>query len=126
MVIPFICNLFRRHPACKVLVHRPNGPEGKGRVGRGVLHYAFRQHKEQYSCGGGGEIPAPIPSSRRILLSLEFAESQQTASAGSLAVKTYLRCSSLTLGLTVGSLPLWFPGAGCFERGTLPQATSKC
>ncbi|KAM6377900.1 nucleolar complex protein 4 homolog isoform 1-T1 [Pluvialis apricaria] len=28
MVIPFICNLFRRHPACKVLVHRPNGPEG--------------------------------------------------------------------------------------------------
>ncbi|NWX70302.1 NOC4L protein, partial [Alca torda] len=27
MVIPFICNLFRRHPACKVLVHRPNGPE---------------------------------------------------------------------------------------------------
>ncbi|XP_035196750.1 nucleolar complex protein 4 homolog [Oxyura jamaicensis] len=26
MVIPFICNLFRRHPACKVLVHRPNGP----------------------------------------------------------------------------------------------------
>ncbi|NXJ47925.1 NOC4L protein, partial [Spizaetus tyrannus] len=28
MVIPFICNLFRRHPACRVLVHRPNGPEG--------------------------------------------------------------------------------------------------
>ncbi|XP_067395899.1 nucleolar complex protein 4 homolog [Emydura macquarii macquarii] len=27
MVIPFICNLFRRHPACKVLVHRPGGPE---------------------------------------------------------------------------------------------------
>ncbi|KFV63344.1 Nucleolar complex protein 4, partial [Dryobates pubescens] len=27
MVIPFICNLFRRHPACRVLVHRPNGPE---------------------------------------------------------------------------------------------------
>ncbi|OXB85003.1 UNVERIFIED_CONTAM: hypothetical protein H355_016125 [Colinus virginianus] len=27
MVIPFICNLFRRHPACKVLVHRPNGPQ---------------------------------------------------------------------------------------------------
>ncbi|KAM6403810.1 nucleolar complex protein 4 homolog [Rhynochetos jubatus] len=27
MVIPFICNLFRRHPVCKVLVHRPNGPE---------------------------------------------------------------------------------------------------
>ncbi|NWI71833.1 NOC4L protein, partial [Todus mexicanus] len=27
MIIPFICNLFRRHPACKVLVHRPNGPE---------------------------------------------------------------------------------------------------
>uniref|UniRef100_A0A8B9FFC0 CCAAT-binding factor domain-containing protein n=1 Tax=Amazona collaria TaxID=241587 RepID=A0A8B9FFC0_9PSIT len=26
MVIPFICNLFRRHPSCKVLVHRPNGP----------------------------------------------------------------------------------------------------
>uniref|UniRef100_A0A8C8S584 Nucleolar complex associated 4 homolog n=1 Tax=Pelusios castaneus TaxID=367368 RepID=A0A8C8S584_9SAUR len=27
MVIPFICNLFRRHPACKILVHRPGGPE---------------------------------------------------------------------------------------------------
>ncbi|KFP26004.1 Nucleolar complex protein 4, partial [Colius striatus] len=26
MVIPFICNLFRRHPACRVLVHRPHGP----------------------------------------------------------------------------------------------------
>ncbi|NWR02190.1 NOC4L protein, partial [Paradoxornis webbianus] len=26
MVIPFICNLFRRHPACRVLVHRPGGP----------------------------------------------------------------------------------------------------
>uniref|UniRef100_A0A452I4G7 CCAAT-binding factor domain-containing protein n=1 Tax=Gopherus agassizii TaxID=38772 RepID=A0A452I4G7_9SAUR len=24
MVIPFICNLFRRHPACKVLVHKPD------------------------------------------------------------------------------------------------------
>jgi len=37
MVIPFICNLFRRHPACKVLVHRPSGPEGKGKVDRGAL-----------------------------------------------------------------------------------------
>ncbi|XP_054852402.1 nucleolar complex protein 4 homolog [Eublepharis macularius] len=27
MVIPFICNLLRRHPSCKVLVHRPSGPE---------------------------------------------------------------------------------------------------
>ncbi|NXU50499.1 NOC4L protein, partial [Turnix velox] len=27
MVIPFICNLFRRHPACRVLVHRTSGPE---------------------------------------------------------------------------------------------------
>uniref|UniRef100_A0A452I4H2 CCAAT-binding factor domain-containing protein n=1 Tax=Gopherus agassizii TaxID=38772 RepID=A0A452I4H2_9SAUR len=27
MVIPFICNLFRRHPACKVLVHKPGGSE---------------------------------------------------------------------------------------------------
>lgn len=35
MVIPFICNLFRRHPACKVLVHRPNGPGGKGQGGQG-------------------------------------------------------------------------------------------
>ncbi|NWR49797.1 NOC4L protein, partial [Regulus satrapa] len=26
MIIPFICNLFRRHPACRVLVHRPEGP----------------------------------------------------------------------------------------------------
>uniref|UniRef100_A0A8C5UJI3 Nucleolar complex associated 4 homolog n=1 Tax=Malurus cyaneus samueli TaxID=2593467 RepID=A0A8C5UJI3_9PASS len=26
MIIPFICNLFRRHPACRVLVHRPGGP----------------------------------------------------------------------------------------------------
>ncbi|XP_040458184.1 LOW QUALITY PROTEIN: nucleolar complex protein 4 homolog [Falco naumanni] len=28
MIIPFICNLFRRHPVCSVLVHRPNGPAG--------------------------------------------------------------------------------------------------
>lgn len=35
MVIPFICNLFRRHPACRVLVHRPNGPEGKREGGQG-------------------------------------------------------------------------------------------
>ncbi|XP_077164485.1 nucleolar complex protein 4 homolog [Paroedura picta] len=27
MAIPFICNLLRRHPSCKVLVHRPGGPE---------------------------------------------------------------------------------------------------
>ncbi|NXR58374.1 NOC4L protein, partial [Rhadina sibilatrix] len=26
MIIPFICNLFRRHPACRLLVHRPGGP----------------------------------------------------------------------------------------------------
>lgn len=26
MVLPFICNLLRRHPACRVLVHRPHGP----------------------------------------------------------------------------------------------------
>ena len=25
-VLPFICNLLRRHPACRVLVHRPRGP----------------------------------------------------------------------------------------------------
>ncbi|GAB5578942.1 nucleolar complex protein 4 homolog [Prionailurus iriomotensis] len=27
MVLPFICNLLRRHPACRVLVHRPLGPK---------------------------------------------------------------------------------------------------
>ncbi|XP_004595489.2 nucleolar complex protein 4 homolog [Ochotona princeps] len=27
MVLPFICNLLRRHPACRVLVHCPRGPE---------------------------------------------------------------------------------------------------
>ncbi|KAM5312856.1 nucleolar complex protein 4 homolog [Glossophaga mutica] len=27
LVLPFICNLLRRHPACRVLVHRPRGPE---------------------------------------------------------------------------------------------------
>lgn len=27
MVLPFICNLLRRHPACRVMVHRPQGPE---------------------------------------------------------------------------------------------------
>ncbi|XP_054248636.1 nucleolar complex protein 4 homolog isoform X3 [Indicator indicator] len=27
MLIPFLCNLFRRHPACRLLVHRPSGPE---------------------------------------------------------------------------------------------------
>ncbi|XP_065746289.1 nucleolar complex protein 4 homolog isoform X3 [Phocoena phocoena] len=26
-VLPFICNLLRRHPACRVLVHRPRAPE---------------------------------------------------------------------------------------------------
>ncbi|XP_044296874.1 nucleolar complex protein 4 homolog [Varanus komodoensis] len=26
IVIPFICNLLRRHPSCKVLLHRPDGP----------------------------------------------------------------------------------------------------
>uniref|UniRef100_A0A8C6XWD1 Nucleolar complex associated 4 homolog n=1 Tax=Naja naja TaxID=35670 RepID=A0A8C6XWD1_NAJNA len=29
IVIPFICNLLRRHPACLVLIHRPNGPAGE-------------------------------------------------------------------------------------------------
>ncbi|XP_048449150.1 nucleolar complex protein 4 homolog [Rhincodon typus] len=24
MLIPFICNLIRRHPSCKLLIHRPN------------------------------------------------------------------------------------------------------
>nr|XP_020036818.1 nucleolar complex protein 4 homolog isoform X1 [Castor canadensis] len=27
MALPFICNLLRRHPACRILVHRPQGPE---------------------------------------------------------------------------------------------------
>ncbi|KAH1180577.1 hypothetical protein KIL84_009413 [Mauremys mutica] len=36
MVIPFICNLFRRHPACKVLVHKPGGPEGNRGTERGL------------------------------------------------------------------------------------------
>ncbi|XP_077015634.1 nucleolar complex protein 4 homolog [Tamandua tetradactyla] len=27
LVLPFICNLLRRHPACRALVHRPHGPE---------------------------------------------------------------------------------------------------
>lgn len=31
MVTPFICNLLRRHPSCKALVHRPGGPEGQRR-----------------------------------------------------------------------------------------------
>lgn len=26
MVLPLICNLLRRHPACRVMVHRPQGP----------------------------------------------------------------------------------------------------
>lgn len=29
MVLPFICNLIRRHPACRVLIHRPSGADGK-------------------------------------------------------------------------------------------------
>lgn len=29
MVMPFIYNLLRRHPSCKVLVHKPGGPEGE-------------------------------------------------------------------------------------------------
>ncbi|XP_075840208.1 LOW QUALITY PROTEIN: nucleolar complex protein 4 homolog [Microtus pennsylvanicus] len=27
MILPFICNLLRRHPACRVMVHRPQGIE---------------------------------------------------------------------------------------------------
>ncbi|KAG5835243.1 hypothetical protein ANANG_G00270300 [Anguilla anguilla] len=27
MVLPFICNLIRRHPACRVLIHRPSAPD---------------------------------------------------------------------------------------------------
>ncbi|KAJ6656618.1 hypothetical protein lerEdw1_003505 [Lerista edwardsae] len=27
MVTPFICNLLRRHPSCKALIHRPGDPE---------------------------------------------------------------------------------------------------
>ncbi|KAM9438357.1 nucleolar complex protein 4 homolog isoform 1-T5 [Salvelinus alpinus] len=27
MVIPFICNLIRRHPACRVLIHRPSAAD---------------------------------------------------------------------------------------------------
>ncbi|XP_037672947.1 nucleolar complex protein 4 homolog [Choloepus didactylus] len=27
LVLPFICNLLRQHPACRILVHRPHGPE---------------------------------------------------------------------------------------------------
>ncbi|KAJ7988527.1 hypothetical protein DPEC_G00324500 [Dallia pectoralis] len=27
MVLPFICNLIRRHPACRVLIHKPNAAE---------------------------------------------------------------------------------------------------
>lgn len=79
------------------------GQKVRGKVGRGVLRYAFRQHKEQDSSGGGRAIPAPVPSSRRISLSLELVESQQAVPASSLAVKTHLHCSALTLGLTVGS-----------------------
>uniref|UniRef100_A0A8D0BX21 Nucleolar complex associated 4 homolog n=1 Tax=Salvator merianae TaxID=96440 RepID=A0A8D0BX21_SALMN len=26
LAVPFVCNLLRRHPACRVLVHRPDGP----------------------------------------------------------------------------------------------------
>ncbi|XP_067910723.1 nucleolar complex protein 4 homolog isoform X4 [Heterodontus francisci] len=28
MIIPFICNLIRRHPSCKPLIHRPNEAQG--------------------------------------------------------------------------------------------------
>lgn len=127
MVIPFICNLFRRHPACKVLVHRPNGPEGKREGGRGVLCYTFRQHKEQDSCEGGGEIPAPVLRFRRIPLSLEFVESQQAAPASS------LDCEDLPALLLSDLGPhSWLPclcdslSEGCFEPGTLTQPNAKC
>ncbi|XP_071496905.1 nucleolar complex protein 4 homolog [Diadema antillarum] len=26
MIVPFVCNLLMRHPSCKVLIHRPDGP----------------------------------------------------------------------------------------------------
>lgn len=57
MVIPFICNLFWRHPACKVLMHRPNGPQGKRERGDfcvtplGIVKSRIP-----------GEIPAPVGS----------------------------------------------------------------
>ncbi|NWQ81903.1 NOC4L protein, partial [Columbina picui] len=61
MVLPFICNLFRRHPACRVLVHRPDGPQGERGAGQGGLCCAVRPHHERDSRGrGGGEIPAPV------------------------------------------------------------------
>jgi len=55
MVIPFICNLFRRHPACKVLMHRPNGPQGKRERGDFcVIPLGSRKSRMP------GEILAPV------------------------------------------------------------------
>lgn len=34
VIIPFIYNLVNRHPNCKALLHRPDGPTGKGVIYR--------------------------------------------------------------------------------------------
>lgn len=58
MVIPFICNLFRRHPACKVLVHRPGGPEGNWEHGQEACRLLQSICRWVGLSAGEGEVPA--------------------------------------------------------------------
>ena len=48
MVLPFICNLLRRHPACRVLMHRPRGP--------GECSWRWRRPGREASMWGRVEI----------------------------------------------------------------------
>lgn len=52
MVLPFICNLLRRHPACRVLVHRPLGP-GECSGGCGASGACPQQPVHGAGCGAG-------------------------------------------------------------------------
>lgn len=52
MALPFICNLLRRHPACRVLVHRPQGP-GESGWGHRSLLVTPPAESQCTSCGEG-------------------------------------------------------------------------
>ena len=79
------------------------GQKVRGKVAGEFCVTPLDNIKSRIPVKGGGEILAPVLRFRRIPLSLEFVESQQAAPASSLTVKTCLHCSSVTLGLTVGS-----------------------
>lgn len=124
MVIPFICNLFRRHPACKVLMHRPNGPQGKRERGDFcVIPLGSRKSRMP------GEILAPVLKFRSNPPFLGFVESQRAAP---LSVKAHLHCPLFDRGphscpLTSKREPILAvsPGSGALSQAHT-QAASTC